>query len=101
MGEMNLRDCLIYLDDIVIFFSTFEEHIERLEAVYSRLHFHILKLNASKWEFLTSSVTYLVPEARIQTDPEKREAIKTWTVPKTVKDVCAYLGPIGFYRCFI
>ena len=47
MGEMNLRDCLICLDDIVIFSSTFEEQIERLEAVFSRLHSHNLKLKAS------------------------------------------------------
>ena len=34
MGELNLRDCLIYLDDIIIFSSTVEEHLERLEAVF-------------------------------------------------------------------
>ena len=70
MGERNLQDCLIYLDDIVIFSSTFEEHIERLEAVFSRLHSQNLKLKASKCEFLKSSITYLghvVSEAGIHT----------------------------------
>ena len=47
MGEMNLRDCLVYLDDIIIFSSTFEEHIDRLTAVFSRLQEHNLKLKAS------------------------------------------------------
>ena len=47
MAEMNLRDCLIYLDDI-IFSSTFEEHIERLERVFSHLNSHYLMLKASK-----------------------------------------------------
>ena len=37
MGDLNLRDCLIYLDDIVIFSSTVQEHLEHLEAVFSRL----------------------------------------------------------------
>ena len=37
MGELNLRDCLIYLDDFIIFSSTVEEHLERLEAVFSRV----------------------------------------------------------------
>ena len=52
MSELNLRDCLIYLDDIIIFSSTVEEHLERLEAVFSRLAQHNLKLKASKCEFL-------------------------------------------------
>ena len=59
IGEMNLRDCLIYLDDIIIFSSTFEEHLERLQAVFSRLELHNLKLKATKCEFFKSQVVYL------------------------------------------
>ena len=44
MGDLNLRDCLIYLDDIVIFSSTFQDH---LEAVFSHLAEHNLNLKAS------------------------------------------------------
>ena len=40
MGEMNLKECLIFLDDILIFSETFEEHISRFEAVFSRLKQH-------------------------------------------------------------
>ena len=104
MGDLNLRDCLIYLDDIIIFSSTVEEHLERLEAVFSRLAQHNLKLKASKCEFLRSKCTYLghvVSKQGIETDPEKTEAIKTWPVPKTVKDVRAFLGFTGYYRKFI
>ncbi|MCG7878320.1 MAG: hypothetical protein JAY78_18545, partial [Candidatus Thiodiazotropha taylori] len=104
MGEVNLRDCLIYLDDIIIFSSTVDEHLERLEAVFSRLAQHNLKLKASKCEFLRSKVTYLghvVSEDGIETDPEKTEAIKTWAVPKSVKDVRSFLGFTGYYRKFI
>ena len=49
MGELNLRDCLIYLDDIIIFSSTFEEHVERLQAVFERLQENNLKLKPSKY----------------------------------------------------
>ena len=104
MGELNLRDCLIYLDDVIIFSSTFEEHIERLEAVFSRLKQHNLKLKPSKCEFLRSEVTYLghvVSEEGIRTDPEKTKAVKDWPVPKNVKEVRAYLGFTGYYRRFI
>lgn len=44
MGEMNLKQCLIFLDDILVFSSTFEEHFERLEGVFKRLERHNLKL---------------------------------------------------------
>ena len=104
MGDMNLRDCLIYLDDVIIFSATFEEHLNRLEAVFSRLKEHNLKLKASKCECLQSKVTYLghiVSEAGIQTDPEKTEAIKNWPRPNSVKDVRSFLGFTGYYRRFI
>ena len=104
MGEVNLRDCLIYRDDIIIFSSTVEQHLERLEAVFKRLAQHNLKLKASKCEFLRSRVTYLghvVSEDGIETDPEKTEAVKNWPVPTSVKDVRAYLGFTGYYRKFI
>ena len=47
MGELNLKECLIFLDDILVFSQTFEEHLERLEAVFSRLKEHGLKLKPS------------------------------------------------------
>ena len=104
MGDLNLRDCLIYLDDIVIFSSTFQEHFEHLEAVFSHLAEHNLKLKASKCEFLNSENTYLghvVSEEGIQTDPEKLEAIRTWPVPQNVKEVRSFPGFTGYYRRFI
>jgi len=90
MGELNLRDCLIYLDDIIIFSETFEEHLERLNAVFSRLHDANLKLKAKKCEFFQGKVLYLghiVSEEGIGADPDKIEAVKSWPIPKSTKDV--------------
>ncbi|MCG7878036.1 MAG: DDE-type integrase/transposase/recombinase [Candidatus Thiodiazotropha taylori] len=104
MGELNLRDCLIYLDDIIIFSSTFEEHVERLQAVFERLQEHNLKLKPSKCKLFRRKVTYLghvVSEEGIHTDPSKIDAIKTWPVPKSTKDVRRFLGFTGYYRRFI
>ena len=104
MGDMNLRDCLIYLDDIVVFSSTFEEHIERLESVFRRLQTNNLKLKASKCEFFRREVTYLghvVSEAGIRTDPSKIEAVLNWPEPKTVKEVRKFLGFTGYYQRFV
>ena len=104
MGDMNLRDCLIYLDDIIIFSSTFEEHLERLQAVYERLQEHNLKLKPSKCELFKERVSYLgheVSEEGIHTDPSKIEAVKSLPVPKNIKDVRRFLGFTGYYRKFI
>ena len=51
MGDMHLKECLIFLDDILIFSSTFEEHIRRIESVFKRLDDHNLRLKPSKCEF--------------------------------------------------
>ena len=104
MGDMNLRDCLVYLDDIIIFSSTFEELIDRLTAVFSRLQEHNLKLKASKFGYMMSQVTYLghiVSQEGIQTDPEKTSAIWDRPVPQNIKDVRSFLGFTGYYRRFI
>ena len=66
MGEHNLREYLIYLDDIVIFSETFDRHSDNLDAVFERLHRHNLKLKASKpGLFSKGKVTYLVTWNRL------------------------------------
>ena len=104
MGEMHLRECLIFLDDILIFSKTFEEHVQRLESVFSRLAEHNLKLKPSKCEFFKTSVSYLghiVSEEGVGTDPEKVSAVKSWPAPTNVKELRQYLGFVGYYRRFI
>ena len=104
MGSLNLRDCLIYLDDVIIFSTSFEEHKDRLEAVFSRLKQHNLKLKGSKCGFFRSEVTYLghvVSPEGIRTDPEKTKSIRSWPVPTNVKEVRAFISFIGYYPRFI
>ena len=104
MGELNLRECLIFLDDILIFSDTFEEHIKRIEAVFSRLHEHGLKLKPSKCEFFKGSVSYLghvVSANGVETDPEKIKALSEWPVPHNVKTLRSFLGFTGYYRRYV
>ena len=104
MGDLHLRLCLIHLDDISIYSSTFEEHLERLGAVIARLKDHNLKFKASKCEFFKTKVSYLghvVSEEGVETEPEKIEALNTWPILKNVKDVRAFLGFTGYYRRFL
>ena len=104
LGELHLNWCIIYLDDIKVFSRTPEEHLEQLWGVFDKLAKAGLKLKPSKCEFFKSKITYLghiVSAAGIETDPKKIEAVKNWTLPRTVTDVRSFLGFTNHYRRFI
>ena len=85
LGELHLDWCIIYLDDIIIFSRTPDDHITRLEGVFEKLAEAGLKLKPSKCEFFRSSLKYLgyiVSKEGIATDPRKIEAIHNWPHPK-------------------
>ncbi|PAA81942.1 hypothetical protein BOX15_Mlig034239g2, partial [Macrostomum lignano] len=96
--------CLVYLDDILVFSNTVEDHLARLSEIFQRLRNANLKLNPKKCELLSSEVSFLghrVSADGIGTDPEKVRAIREWPTPCTVKDVQAFLDTVGYYRRFI
>ena len=104
MGELNLKECLSFLDDILMYSDTFEDHTKRLDAVFSRLHHHGLKLKPSKCEFFKSRVTYLghvVIVDGVETDPEKIQALSDWPEPHNIKTLRSFLGFTGYYRRLI
>ena len=90
LGEIHLKSFIIYLNDLIVFSKTTEEHIERLRGVLEKLAAAGLKLKPSKCEFFKLQITYLghiVSKDSIETDPKITEAIKNWPVPKTVTEV--------------
>ncbi|KAH0611235.1 uncharacterized protein H6S33_011662 [Morchella sextelata] len=96
--------CTAYLDDILIYSDTFKEHQIHVEKVLEALQRNGVLLKPEKCEFHTQSTTYLgliIEPNGIKMDPRKVETVKNWTVPKTVKDVQAFLGFANFYRRFI
>ena len=104
MGELNLKECLIFLDDILVFSQNFKEHLEKLEAVFSRLKEHRLKLKPSKCEFFKTKGKYLghvVSQDGVTTDPDKISALSSWPVQSNIKALRSYLGFTGYYRWFI
>ena len=104
MGELHLKECLIYLDDIIIFSKSFDEHLLRLENVFRQLEEHGLKLKSSKCEFFRTKVQYLghiVSDQGIQTDPDKIAALKQWPTPSNLKQLRSFLGFAGYYRRFV
>ena len=104
MGDIHLREALVFLDDIIVFSSSLEEHEARLLNVLNRLREHGLKLSPEKCQFFQTSVRYLghiVSRDGIKTDPEKVKALKTWPMPKTLKELKSFLGFSGYYRRFV
>ena len=77
-------DCLVYLDDIIVFGRTLQEHRERLSLVLSRLTEAGLKINPKKCKLVCEQVVvlgYVVLGEGISTDPEKITLIKEWPEP--------------------
>ena len=104
MGDHYLNYCLLYLDDIVVFSETYEEHMERLEAVFQRLGDAGLKLKPAKCRLFQKSIKYLghvVSEHGVSTDPDKIAAVKAWPKPQNISEVQSFLGFVSFYRRFI
>lgn len=96
--------CLVYLDDIIVFSTSLQEHIERLRLVFERLRQSNLKIQLDKSEFLQKEVDYLghvvTPEG-VKPNPLKIEAILKYPIPSTTKQIKGFLGLLGYYRKFI
>ena len=104
MAGLHLDICLVYLDDIIVYSRTPEEHFERLNTVFNRLRQSGLKLKPEKCCLFQKSVSFLghvISEDGIGTDPKKTQAVVDWPVPTCQKDVRAFLGLAGYYRRFI
>ena len=104
LGDLNMNWCIVYLDDVIVFNKTPEEHLERLEAVFQKLSAAGLKLKPSKCTFFQTEIAYLghlITLDGVATDPKKVEAVLKWPRPETVYDVRSFLGFVGYYRRFI
>ncbi len=104
MGDIHLSEVLVFLDDLIVFSDTLEEHERRLLHVLGRLKDHSLKLSLDKCKFFQTSVKYLghiISKHRVETDPQKKEAIKAWPSPRNLKELRSFLGFSGYYRRFI
>ncbi len=103
-SDQRNQSVLLYLDDVIVFSSTVQWHLQRLEEVFSQLSGQGLKVKLSKCHFFQKKVKYLghvVSEEGVSTDPDKVEAVKEWQRPKHLADLKSFLGFASYYRRFV
>jgi hypothetical protein len=95
--------CLVFMDDVLVFGRTMEEHVERLQHELERQRGAHFTLNLEKCHFARDQVGYLGHVTREGVKPSAGmvRAIQTYPQPRTVKDVRAFLGLSGYYRQYI
>jgi hypothetical protein len=104
LREQNWKHCIIYLDDILIFGKTLEEHNGRLCSVLQCLAEAGVKLSPGKCSFMKRQTVYLghvVDGNGLRTDPRKIDIIRKWPVPQITKELHTFVSLAGYYRKFI
>jgi len=101
MSDLTYDICLVYLDDILVFLKTFEEHCDRLSTIFDRLERYTLKLKPTKCHLFQRKVKFLghvVSGKGIECDPA---AIATWSTPTNISEVRPFCGLASYYRTFV
>ena len=101
---LTWKVCVPYLDDIIIFSSTPEEHFERLRLVFERFRAHNFKINPDKCDFFRMKVQllgHIVSENGLEVDPSEKEAVEKFPAPRSQTEVKSFLGPASYYRRFV
>ena len=104
LGELNLTYCIIYLDDMIVFSNTPEEHLRRMRVVFNCLREHGLKLKPSKCEVFKSEINYLahhVSQKGVLPSKKNLELIAQCPPPDTHTKVKSFMSLAGHYRHFI
>src|SRR5262249_9083556 len=95
---------VVYIDDIVVYSASLEEHLVHLRLVFDRLRKHQLYVKMEKCEFGQPKIKYLghvVEQGRIRMDKQKVRAIQDWRIPTGVSELRSFLGLANYYRKFV
>lgn len=104
LAGLKWQNCLVYLDDIIIYSPNMKQHIKDLELVFIRLRKAGLKLKPSKCKICCEKVPYLgyiISKEGLQADPHKLKCIRDWPKPNCKEQVHSFLGLVANYRKLI
>ena len=104
LGELNWKEAVVYLDDILIFAKDKEEHFRRVEHIFQKIKESGLRINPEKCQFMvekTKFLGYVVSKDGIETDKTKIEAIDKFQNPSCIKHLRSFLGLTNYYRKFL
>ncbi len=102
--DMLNKYVIVYIDDILIYSESLEEHIQQVRAVLKRLIQHQLYAKTEKCEFHLTSISflgYVISHEGVAMDESKVNAVLKWSLPSTIKELQRFLGFANFYRRFI
>lgn len=96
--------CFVYMDDIIVIGSSFKEHLENLDAVFSVLRNANLVVNWEKSTFFNRELEflgYVVGQGVLKPTPSKVEAVASFPAPRTVRQVRSFIGMCAWYKRLI
>ena len=104
LAGLKWHQCLVYMDDIIIFSATFDQHLNDIESVFQRLEEHKLTLRVDKCHFAKQELKFLghiVSAKGIKPNPALIQAVERFPTPHDITTVRRFLGLTGYYRKFI
>lgn len=104
LAPLLRKGVLAFIDDILVYSDTLEEHVRLLSQVFDLLDKHSLYLKRSKCKFTQKELTYLghvISEQGVATDNKHIIAVQRWETPTCAKEVRGFLGLAGYYRWFV
>lgn len=104
LGEIIGKSCLVYMDDIIVYSASLQQHMQDLKVVFNKLKSANLKIQQDKSEFLKKELEFLghivTPEGT-KPNPKKIEAIQNFVLPTTRRQIKSFIGLLSYYRKFI
>ncbi|GFT77281.1 retrovirus-related Pol polyprotein from transposon 17.6 [Trichonephila clavipes] len=104
LGGLSYEAFLVYIDDIIIVWRSFEEHLKNIRRVLQKLKEANLKLSPTKCPLFRYEVNYLgyiISAEGVRTDPDKILAVKDWNCTTDVDQLQSFLGLCTYYRKYV
>jgi hypothetical protein len=104
LKDFIVKSMIVYLNDILVFNKTKEEHLRHLTLMMRRLQQEKLLINLKNSSFMKTKLIYLgfvISSNELKMDPEKVKAIREWSSPRSIFEVRIFHGLASFYRKFI